>query len=113
MLFRIFDREGLQLIPAVQFVGPLPQLETLRREDPDIVGLEWIGPDGLPTVDKARSRPTAVAAYNPLHPRVQQAMLAVIHELAQSLWRTSFVRWRGVAVGGRRLCAIAECRRGL
>ena len=31
MLLRLFDREDLQLIPAVEFAAPLPELEAIRR----------------------------------------------------------------------------------
>ncbi len=31
MLLRLFDREGLQLIPALEFAAPLPELEAVRR----------------------------------------------------------------------------------
>jgi hypothetical protein len=43
MLLRIFDREGLKLIPAVQFAAPLPELEVLRRSGTTAaVGMEMI-----------------------------------------------------------------------
>ena len=32
MLFRLFDREGLRLVPAVQFAAPLPELEAALRQ---------------------------------------------------------------------------------
>ena len=35
MLLRLFDREGLSLVPAVEFASPLPELEAvLRRGGP-------------------------------------------------------------------------------
>src|SRR5262249_59643454 len=32
LLFRLFDREALVLIPALHFASPLPGLEAVRRE---------------------------------------------------------------------------------
>ena len=47
MLFRMFDREDLQLIPSIEFAAPLPQLEALRRRGGRASeGIEWVGPDG-------------------------------------------------------------------
>ena len=31
MLLRLFDREGMQLIPSLEFAAPLPELEAIRR----------------------------------------------------------------------------------
>jgi hypothetical protein len=82
LLFRLFDREGLQLIPSVQFTAPLPELEALRRQDPDgASGVEWIGGDG-PVRRGRQSASRSAPFYNPLNPRVQQAMISVIDELA-------------------------------
>jgi hypothetical protein len=79
LLLRLFDREGLQLVPALDFSAPLPPLEELRRESELASGLEWVGPEGPPK----RNSLAGVPRYNPLHPKVQEAMLAVVGELAQ------------------------------
>ncbi len=82
LLFRLFDREGLQLIPAVQFTAPLPELEALRRVDAEgLGGVEWVGADGVVRPGKQQPKRSA-PFYNPLDPRVQKAMLAVIQQLA-------------------------------
>ncbi|HEV3339820.1 MAG TPA: family 10 glycosylhydrolase, partial [Pirellulales bacterium] len=78
LLFRLFDREGLTLIPAVDFTAPLPALEALRREAPDS-GLGLIDRQGKPW--RQRSRQPSAAGYNPLDQRVQEAMIAVVREL--------------------------------
>jgi hypothetical protein len=83
LLFRLFDRQKLRLIPAVHFTGPLPELESLRRQDAADDGLNWIGSDGAPWSDNLRERAEQTPPYNPLDPRVQNAMLAVIRELIQ------------------------------
>jgi len=84
MLFRLFDREKLQLVPAVEFATPLPQLESLRRYGgTESEGLEWIGPDGVPWGQVHGARRGLAPYYNVLDPRVQEAMLAVVRELAR------------------------------
>lgn len=83
LLYRLFDREGLRLVPVVQFATPLPALEALRRRGgKDVAGIELIGPEGRPWTEKYPPRHGLAPYYNPLDPRVQQAMLAVLHELA-------------------------------
>ncbi len=82
MLLRIFDREGLQLIPAVEFAAPLPELEALRRAGgPNAQGLEWIGADGMSRHASSSTERGLAPYYNVLDPRVQQAMLGVLREL--------------------------------
>jgi hypothetical protein len=82
MLFRLFDREGLQLAPAVQFSSPLVELEELRRLPDEAVGLELVGPDGNTWLAARGTRRGLAPYYNPLDPRVQMAMRRVIVELA-------------------------------
>ena len=49
MLLRMFDREGMQLIPSLEFAAPLPELEAFRRSgDAEADAVQLIGPDGIP-----------------------------------------------------------------
>jgi hypothetical protein len=81
LLFRLFDREDLVLVPALHFTAPLPELEALKRTGgAEAEGLEWIGADGRPMSASAKS-PGVSPRYNLLDPRVQQAMFNVAHEL--------------------------------
>ena len=83
LLLRLFDRYGLKLIPAVDFSSPLPELETiLRAGGPEADGLVWVGADGMNWRQRHRGSGPA-PYYNPLHPRVQAAMLQVVRELAR------------------------------
>lgn len=85
MLLRLFDREGLALVPAVEFASPLPELEAvLRRGGPETEGIVWVGPDGASWQDVHPALRGRAPYYNLLHPRVQEAMLAVIRELASA-----------------------------
>jgi hypothetical protein len=84
LLLRVFDREGLTLVPALNLATPLPELERLRRTtSPQTSGLEWVGPDGRTWLQANGSRNGQAAYYNLLDPRVQQAVLRTIRELLE------------------------------
>ncbi|MCC7086274.1 MAG: family 10 glycosylhydrolase [Pirellulales bacterium] len=84
MTLRIFDREGIKLIPSLRFDAPLPELESrLRRGGADAEGIRLIGADGHEHGDASRPLATHLPLYNPLNPHVQQAMIAVVHELTE------------------------------
>ncbi|RIK83169.1 MAG: hypothetical protein DCC68_04330 [Planctomycetota bacterium] len=88
LLFRVFDRRSLTLIPAVQFSSPLPALETLLAERPEeAVGIVPIGRDGLPASTADAPNAGGAPFYNPLDSRVQQAMLDVVAELVDRYGR--------------------------
>jgi len=83
LLYRLFDREGLTLIPALNFASPLPELEAMRREGgSQAAGLEWIGPDGTTWLANHPIHQGLSPYYNVLNPRVQEAMLKVARELS-------------------------------
>ncbi|MCL4678162.1 MAG: hypothetical protein KJ017_06165 [Alphaproteobacteria bacterium] len=106
LLFRLFDRHGLTLIPMLRFSTPLPELERLLLPDPasdraaGVVvnlsdrtsgsspagtgsgeGIELVGSDGRPWRDGVGAAQAAGPYYNPLDPRVQRAMRRVVVEL--------------------------------
>jgi hypothetical protein len=82
MLLRMFDREGLTLIPAVQFIAPLPDLENeLRLGGPQAAGLKWV--DGKGRTLRGGDAP----CYNPLDPAVRREMAEVIAELVDRYGR--------------------------
>jgi hypothetical protein len=84
MLFRMFDREDMQLIPSLEFAAPLPELEAaLRLGGPEAESLDWIGPDGKSWREMHASRRGLAPYYNVLNPRVQKAMLDVLREVAE------------------------------
>lgn len=95
LLFRVFDREGLKLVPAVHFATPLPELEQLKRESqPE--GLEWIGGDGQPWSAQHRPLRGLAPHYNILDARVQQATLKVLDELERRYAHHD--AWHGLAL---------------
>jgi hypothetical protein len=82
LLLRVFDRDGLAFVPALQLAAPLPELEAVRRgSDPQTSGLEWVGPDGRTWIEVNGTQQGLAPYYNLLDPRVQQAMLNVVGEL--------------------------------
>ncbi|MBI1901192.1 MAG: hypothetical protein HYS13_08795 [Planctomycetia bacterium] len=84
LLLRLFDRERLQFIPAIDFSAPLPELEEiLRRGGPDAVGIEWVGPDGLTLLESQGAFGGSAPYYNVLNPRVQEAMRRAVSELVR------------------------------
>ncbi len=82
LLLRVFDRDGLTLVPALQLAAPLPALEELRRtSNPQSSGLEWVGANGKTWLEVNGTRHGLAPYYNILEPRVQQAVLHVVREL--------------------------------
>lgn len=82
MLFRMFDREGMQLVPAVQFATPLAELEELRTSS-EAVGIELVGADGKTYLEARGTRRGLAPYYNPLDERVRLAMRRVVDEIAE------------------------------
>jgi hypothetical protein len=82
MLFRLFDRRGLRLIPAMDFSTPLPELEAaLRQGGSHTVGVRWVGPDGKTWLETHGHVRGMAPYYNVLDERVQEAILAAIREV--------------------------------
>lgn len=83
LLLRLCDREGLVLIPTFHFTTPLSALEALKRNPDQAVGLELIGNKGQTWLTEHAARGGLAPYYNPLDPRVQDAMLEVLRELVE------------------------------
>lgn len=81
LLLRVFDQEGLTLIPSVQLATPIPALEQIRRRG-ESAGLEPVGEKGRSWMTDMGGGDPLGFYYNPLDSRVQQAILAVVDELA-------------------------------
>ena len=77
---RVYERQGLRLVPAITCNGPLAQVEKQLHEAPtETDGLFCIGRDGRP----GRGEPGASGRrYNILDPRVQEAVAELVAELA-------------------------------
>lgn len=83
MLLRMFDREHLQLVPALEFAAPLPELDAIvRRGGAEAEAIQWIGPEGTSLQQVDPPRRGLAPYYNVLNPQVQDAMRAVVRDLA-------------------------------
>jgi len=84
MLFRMFDRKELTLIPMLDFSTPLPALEAaLRRGGEEATGINWIGSDGETLLAKEGTSDGRAPYYNLLNPTVQQAIFEVVQEVIE------------------------------
>ena len=84
MLFHLFDREGVQLVPAFRFSNQLTVLRPSgRQEGVSESNVELVGVAGPPDATGTSVSVKHNPRYNPLNPRVQRAMLAVIRELTE------------------------------
>lgn len=93
MLFQLFDREGLTLIPSLEFATPLPELEEiLARQQPDAVGIELYDTGQRRGSDLPTASTGLAAYYNPLDVRVQRAMGRVVHEIMRRYERHPSLR---------------------
>lgn len=82
MLLRMFDRERLRLIPALEFACPLAELEAIiRRGGEESDAIRWMGPEGQTWQDVYEPHRQRAPYYNTLNPLVQEAMLRVVGEL--------------------------------
>jgi len=83
VLCRVYRRQGLKLVPAIECNGPLLPIEARLAVAPgDSAGLVCVGRDGRPRRGAAADMP---ARYNILDPRVQAAVEDVVGELAGRL----------------------------
>jgi hypothetical protein len=97
LLYRVFDREGLILIPELQFSSPLPALERqLAGKATEAEGIELIGHDGRSGREARGAGGAFVTYYNALDPRVQDAVADVVQELLDRYRRHG--AFRGVAL---------------
>jgi hypothetical protein len=84
MLFRLFDREGLKLIPSLHLATPLPELERQLNDKPSSAqGIELADSRGRTWASSSHSQSGLAPYYNPLDKRVQAAVGKVVGELVQ------------------------------
>ncbi len=82
LLFELFDRQGLTLVPSLDFSTPLPELEAQVRQK-DSPAMRWVNPQGELWTEHFPPQRGRAMYYNALHPQVQQAMLRVVEELVR------------------------------
>ncbi|MCL2303951.1 MAG: family 10 glycosylhydrolase [Planctomycetaceae bacterium] len=91
LVARVFDREKLTLLPAIDFNAPIPRLEEhirQARSDQETPaqfagrsGYYWVGPNGNTITQTRKDSPGGLPYYNLLHPAVQEEMLNTVLEI--------------------------------
>ncbi len=79
MLFRMFDREGLKLVPTLALSSTLPAIEAVRDPERAVNDFELVD-FRQQTLSGNRS---SIPVYNPLDVRVQKAVTDIVEEIAQ------------------------------
>ena len=81
LLLRVFEREGLQLVPVFHFNAPIPKLEKLRVSGAaGVDDLTLLDVQADSRINTLRDASSSVSIYNPLAPTVQAAFSEVIEE---------------------------------
>ncbi|QEG40136.1 family 10 glycosylhydrolase [Roseimaritima ulvae] len=83
LLMRLCDREGLQLVPSVEWTTPIPQLERLLDDPQHDAGIQPVDFHQRPYRHDPTAQVGEVPYYNPLHPQVQAVLAAAVAELTQ------------------------------
>ena len=101
MMLRVFDREGLRVVPTLQLSAPLPRLEILRLGD-DIrsTGIGCVGHHGQSWLAEHPSNEGAAPFYNPLNDRVQAEILELVAELTTRYGKHPSMAGVGVQLSG-------------
>ncbi|HEY6565321.1 MAG TPA: family 10 glycosylhydrolase, partial [Pirellulaceae bacterium] len=81
LLFRLFDREGLHLVPGLRFSSRLPALEALLAEERTPAGVELVHRDGRNWRTGLGRGQISGPFYNPLDPRVRRALTGIVRDL--------------------------------
>jgi len=82
VLLRVFDREGLAFIPAVELSAPSGPLEALRQQSgARSAGVECLNADGRTWLECYPNANAMGPAYNPLSPEVQAVVRQVLEDL--------------------------------
>jgi hypothetical protein len=102
LLLRVFDREGLQLIPAVQLAAPLPRLESLKQDakagEPS--GTAWIGHDGCSWSQRYPLETALAPHYNVLEPKVRKEIAVIADQLMARYGRHSALAGLALQLSG-------------
>lgn len=100
LLLRVFQREGLQLVPVFHFNSPLPALEQQRISgSPNADGILLVDAQGESRLKTLETDTSPVSIYNPLDRRVQQAHSGVIREFTTRYQnRESFAAFGGLGI---------------
>ena len=93
MMYRMFEREGLWLVPALRFSSTLPAIEKFRDSNTEIYGFDLVNFRG----DRPNELESSMLPYyNPLDVRVQKAITDAIVEFADRYQH--FRSFQGIAL---------------
>ncbi len=101
MLLRIFDREGIRVVPTIQLATPLPRLERQQLDaSSQQTGIRWIGRDGKSWLEQHGTVGGLAPCYNPLNPSVQKEIQALIDELIHRYHQHPALAGVGIQLAG-------------
>lgn len=102
LMLRVFDREGLRLIPALQLAAPLPELEEVRaREAGAGHDVDWVSFDGRNWLQQFTGETPYSPRYNILDPPVQAGAVRVVDRLIARYSRHSALGGVAIQLSGR------------
>lgn len=102
MLLRVFDREGLRVVPTLQLATPLPRLEALRATgEPGVLGIEPVDHLGQTWSMRNASSAGLAVYYNPLSKPVQTEIASLVAELTQRYGSHRALAGVGIQVSGK------------
>jgi hypothetical protein len=79
VLLRIFDREGLKIIPAIELAAPLPRLEALAEKE----DVRCRAHDGRTWAEHFPSETAVAPHYNLMHEGVQAELARIVDQLVE------------------------------
>jgi len=101
MLLRVFDREGIRVVPTVQLAAPLPRLEVLRLAgDERVTGIGCVGYNGLSWLAENPMSEGLAPFYNPLNDHVQAELVELVAELTTRYGKHTSLVGVGVQLSG-------------
>ena len=80
MLFRMFEREGLTLVPALALSGPIPEIEQVRKRDGSDSEFEMVD---LNQAKRPSTGSLMLPIYNPLNRKVQRSVTRIVEEFTR------------------------------
>ena len=112
LLMRLFDRAGLQLVPAIELATPVPALEAALADASEPSGIALVDAVGRNYVDHPLPNHGLAPYYNPLDPRVQQVLEQAVTELAQRYGDHRSLAGIGLHLGPQTYAQLPDARWG-
>jgi hypothetical protein len=111
---RLFDSEGLKLIPAIQLSAPLPLLEACKDAvSSERQGIETIGDDGRSWTSRHATQAAYAPHYNLLNLQVQESLRSAVLELYERYRHHASLGGVALQVSGKGYGVLPGTRWGL